>query len=122
MSYGFNENDRAHGVDPALQRFIQAETEKQRIQVLSKDLSSSGKGFHLLFGLLLLQGVIHDLTEKCWDTCMDKPSNKLDSKTQDCMRSCVHRFIDANILVTRRMDQKGQQLLSAAAQNSEEFQ
>ena len=32
--------------------------------------------------LVPLQNVLHELTEKCWDTCMDgvRPSTKLDSK------------------------------------------
>ena len=69
-------------MDPTLQRFIQIETEKQK-----------------------LQGVIHQLNEKCWDQCMDgvKPSTRLDGRSQDCIRNCVERFLDTNIMVTRRM-------------------
>ena len=72
-------------MDPALQRFMQIETEKQK-----------------------LQGVIHQLNEKCWDQCMDgvKPSSRLDSRSQDCLRNCVDRFLDANIMVTRRIGEK----------------
>jgi len=66
-----------------------------------------------------LQGVIHDLNEKCWDTCVDKPGVRLEHKTQDCLKSCVNRFLDANILVTQRMEQQGQKLASAAARDSE---
>jgi import inner membrane translocase subunit TIM8 len=72
-------------MDPALQRFIQIETEKQK-----------------------LQGVIHQLNEKCWDQCMDgvKPSTKLEGRSQDCIRNCVERFLDSNIMITRRMGEK----------------
>ena len=33
---------------------------------------------------MFLQTVIHELTEKCWDTCTEsyKPSSKLDSRTE----------------------------------------
>ena len=80
-------------MDPTLQRFIQIETEKQK-----------------------LQGVIHQLNEKCWDQCMDgvKPSTRLEGRSQDCIRNCVERFLDANIMVTRRIGEK-----SSAIGNSE---
>ena len=70
-----------------------------------------------------LQGVIHELTDKCWEVCMKdtKPGPRLEYKTQDCMRACVDRFIDANIMVSRRMGEKGQSLARAAARDSEEL-
>jgi len=76
------------GVDPQLQRFIQQETEKQRFQV-----------------------VLHDLTEKCWDVCMDgKPSNRLDGKQENCLRNCVDRFIDSSLTITQRFEKKAHDL------------
>lgn len=33
---------------------------------------------------------------------MDKPSNKLDSKTELCLSNCVNRFIDVSLLITNR--------------------
>lgn len=76
------------GLDSGLQNFIQAETERQRFQ-----------------------NVIHDLNEKCWELCMEgKPSNRLDSRTEGCLRNCVDRFIDTNILVTQRIEKKAQEL------------
>jgi len=76
------------GVDPALQSFIHQETEKQRFQ-----------------------NILHELNEKCWDTCFDsKPSTRLDSRTENCMKNCVERFIDTNILVTERIEKKAQEL------------
>merc|ERR1712126_649950 len=70
-----------------------------------------------------LRGVVHELTDKCWEVCMkdSKPGPKLEYKTQDCMRSCVDRFMDANIMVSRRMNEEGDALAKAAAQNSEEL-
>lgn len=81
-------------MDPTLQRFMQVETEKQK-----------------------LQGVIHELNEKCWDQCMDgvKPSSRLEGKSVDCIKNCVERFLDANIMVTRRMGEKANQLDSAGS-------
>jgi len=67
--------------------------------------------------------VIHELTDKCWEVCMKdtKPGPRLEYKTQDCMRACVDRFIDANIMVSRRMGEKGESLARAAARDSEEL-
>ena len=75
-------------MDPTLQRFMQIESEKQK-----------------------LQGVIHQLNEKCWDQCMDgvKPSTRLEGKSRDCISNCVERFLDANIMVTRRFGEKASQ-------------
>jgi len=90
MSYGSGSGAQ-QGVDPALQRFIAEETEKQKMQT-----------------------VIHELTEKCWDTCTEsyKPSQKLDSRTENCMRNCVDRFLDTNILVTERLEKKASEMLA----------
>ena len=85
-------------MDPTLQRFMQIETEKQKVQ-----------------------GVIHELNEKCWDQCMDgvKPSSRLDGRSQDCIKNCVERFLDANIMITRRIGEKANPLDSLG---SSEFQ
>jgi len=90
MSYGSGSGAQ-QGVDPALQRFIAEETEKQKMQT-----------------------VIHELTEKCWDTCTEsyKPSQKLDSRTENCMRNCMDRFLDTNILVTERLEKKASEMLA----------
>ena len=60
------------------------------------------------------QSVIHELTEKCWDACTEnyKPSQKFDSRTENCMRNCVERFLDTNILVTERLQKKASEMLS----------
>lgn len=73
-----------------MQQFIQAETEKSRFQ-----------------------NVIHELNEKCWDTCVDgKPSNRLDGKTETCLKNCVDRFIDTNMLILQRFEKKANELSS----------
>ena len=60
---------------------------------------------------ILFQGIIHDLTEKCWETCVDRPGPKMDYKTENCFRNCVQRFIDANLLATQRLERKAEQIL-----------
>ncbi|KAK2891061.1 hypothetical protein Q8A67_013704 [Cirrhinus molitorella] len=45
--------------DPQLQQFIEIESQKQRFQQL-----------------------VHQMTEVCWEKCMDKPGPKLDSRTE----------------------------------------
>jgi len=67
--------------DPLLARFIEGETQKQRFQ-----------------------GLVHDLTERCWDKCMDRPSTRLEAKTESCVRNCVERFIDSNAFVVNRLE------------------
>ncbi|XP_022902665.1 mitochondrial import inner membrane translocase subunit Tim8 [Onthophagus taurus] len=48
---------------------------------------------------------IHEFNDFCWDKCVDKPSNKLDSKTETCLTNCVDRFIDVSLLITNRFAQ-----------------
>lgn len=57
------------------------------------------------------QSIIHDLTEKCWDTCVDRPGKKLEPKTQNCLKNCVQRYIDANIAVTQNLDKKAMEVM-----------
>uniref|UniRef100_A0A0K8TQU0 Mitochondrial import inner membrane translocase subunit n=1 Tax=Tabanus bromius TaxID=304241 RepID=A0A0K8TQU0_TABBR len=48
---------------------------------------------------------IHEFNDICWDKCVDKPGNKLDSKTETCLSNCVDRFIDTSLLITNRFAQ-----------------
>jgi len=52
-----------------------------------------------------VQAQIHEFNEICWDTCVDKPGNKLDSRTETCLSNCVDRFIDTSLLITNRFAQ-----------------
>ncbi|KAK7590262.1 hypothetical protein V9T40_001875 [Parthenolecanium corni] len=45
---------------------------------------------------------IHEFNSVCWDKCIEKPSNKLDSRTELCLSNCVNRFIDVSLLITNR--------------------
>ncbi|KAF7707210.1 mitochondrial import inner membrane translocase subunit Tim8 A [Silurus meridionalis] len=68
--------------DPQLQQFIEIESQKQRFQQL-----------------------VHQMTEVCWEKCMDKPGPKLDSRTEVCFINCVERFIDTSQFVLNRLEQ-----------------
>ena len=52
------------------------------------------------------------MTEKCWDTCVAKPGSKMDNKTKNCLENCVQRFLDANILVTQKLERKAEGILN----------
>lgn len=51
------------------------------------------------------QAQVHNFTDVCWDKCMEKPSSKLDSRTETCLVSCVERFIDTTLSITNRFTQ-----------------
>ncbi|RWS05612.1 mitochondrial import inner membrane translocase subunit Tim8-like protein [Dinothrombium tinctorium] len=49
------------------------------------------------------QAQVHRLNSICWDKCVtDKPSSKLDSRTEACLSNCVDRFIDTSLAITQR--------------------
>ncbi|KAK9518322.1 hypothetical protein VZT92_023632 [Zoarces viviparus] len=75
-------NGQAASADPQLQHFIEIESQKQRFQQL-----------------------VHQMTEVCWDKCMDKPGPKLDSRTDMCFVNCVERFIDTSQFILNRLEQ-----------------
>ncbi|EDV24846.1 Mitochondrial import inner membrane translocase subunit Tim8 A [Trichoplax sp. H2] len=66
--------------DPQLQRIIEMETQKARFQAL-----------------------VHNLTDVCWEKCIDRPAAKLDSRSESCIVNCVERFIDTSNFVVNRL-------------------
>lgn len=68
--------------DPQLQQFIEIESQKQRFQTM-----------------------VHQVTDVCWEKCMDKPGPKLDSRTEVCLVNCVERFIDTSQFIVNRLEQ-----------------
>uniref|UniRef100_A0A182TDM9 Mitochondrial import inner membrane translocase subunit n=1 Tax=Anopheles melas TaxID=34690 RepID=A0A182TDM9_9DIPT len=80
-SFGSADTPKAN-VDPELQDFLMAENERAR-----------------------LSAQIHEFNDICWDKCVDKPSNKLDSRTETCLANCVNRFVDTSLLITQRFAQ-----------------
>ncbi|XP_012277188.1 mitochondrial import inner membrane translocase subunit Tim8 A-like [Orussus abietinus] len=76
----FAEDQSSQGVDPQFQDFIEQETQKQ-----------------------LFQGLVHNLTDICWETCIDKPTSRFESKIENCLKNCVERFIDTTNYITNRL-------------------
>ncbi|XP_056634416.1 mitochondrial import inner membrane translocase subunit Tim8 [Diorhabda carinulata] len=74
--------DTTKGADKELQEFLMVE--KQKAQ---------------------LNAQIHEFNDFCWEKCVDKPSNRLDSRTETCLTNCVDRFIDVSLLITNRFAQ-----------------
>jgi import inner membrane translocase subunit TIM8 len=77
-------------VDPEVASFIQMESQKAE-----------------------LQAQVHKLANVCWEQCVDRPRDKLDSKTETCVTNCVERFIDTSLTIATRF----QKLLQGAAAN-----
>ncbi|XP_028931887.1 mitochondrial import inner membrane translocase subunit Tim8 B [Ornithorhynchus anatinus] len=48
---------------------------------------------------------VHHFMELCWDKCVEKPGNRLDSRAEGCLASCVDRFVDTTLAVTGRFAQ-----------------
>ena len=78
----FDSTRLPEGTDPELAQFVQMESQKAEFQ-----------------------NQIHKLTDTCWETCMDKPRDKLDGRTETCMVNCVERFIDMSLVITNRFQQ-----------------
>ncbi|XP_007434624.1 mitochondrial import inner membrane translocase subunit Tim8 A [Python bivittatus] len=51
------------------------------------------------------QQLVHQMTELCWEKCMDKPGPKLDSRAETCFVNCVERFIDTSQFILNRLEQ-----------------
>ncbi|XP_059119025.1 mitochondrial import inner membrane translocase subunit Tim8 A-like, partial [Peromyscus eremicus] len=69
-------------VDPQLQYFIEVEMQKQRFQQL-----------------------VHQMTELCWEKCVDKPGPKLDGRAEARFVNCVEHFIDTSQFILNRLEQ-----------------
>ncbi|XP_075228383.1 mitochondrial import inner membrane translocase subunit Tim8 A-like [Lycorma delicatula] len=76
--------------DPHFQSFIEEQVQKQRFQNL-----------------------VGNLTDKCWDLCVDKPSPRLESRTETCLISCVERFLDSTHFVLNRFEKANKKLESS---------
>lgn len=78
----FDNIDGNTGVDKEMQAFLAVEQQKAQFQAQ-----------------------VHRLNEICWDKCVDKPSTKLDGRTETCLSNCVERFIDTSLSITNRFAQ-----------------
>lgn len=57
----------------------------------------------------VIQQAIGKLTETCFDKCVQKPGNKLDSSEANCIANCAGRYLDSSVFVVNRMMAKRQQ-------------
>lgn len=57
----------------------------------------------------VIQQAISKLTETCFDKCVTKPGNKLDSSEANCIANCAGRYLDSSVFVVNRMMAKRQQ-------------
>jgi len=96
-----------------MEQYIQQETQKQQMQqphnfCHEMDLRVTWRYMAPVTRLLLgmsEQEVIHELNEKCFDTCVEGyPGNKLDGRTQTCISNCVDRFLDTNLHLVQRFE------------------
>ena len=58
------------------------------------------------------------LTGRCWDLCMGYPSSKLDSRTENCVKNCVQRFLDSSNYVVNKLEKDGQKILAEEQKQS----
>ncbi|KAH8287732.1 hypothetical protein KR054_012282 [Drosophila jambulina] len=99
-----SEFENLAGSDKELQEFLMIE--KQKAQV-NAQVSSTFPGIRhpRNNNNLFPYAQIHEFNEICWEKCIGKPSNKLDSATETCLSNCVDRFIDTSLLITQRFAQ-----------------
>ena len=57
----------------------------------------------------IIQQAISKLTETCFDKCVTKPGNKLDSSEANCIANCAGRYLDSSVFIVNRMMAKKQQ-------------
>ncbi|GAB6031392.1 Mitochondrial import inner membrane translocase subunit Tim8 A [Chamberlinius hualienensis] len=50
------------------------------------------------------QHLVHELTDHCWELCVDKPASRLDRRSETCLTNCVERFIDTTNFVVNRVE------------------
>ena len=56
----------------------------------------------------VIQAAISKLTETCFDKCITKPGNQLDSSEANCIANCAGRYLDSSVFVVNRMMAKRQ--------------
>ena len=56
----------------------------------------------------VIQAAISKLTDICFEKCITKPGNKLDSSEANCVANCAGRFLDSSVFVVNRMMAKRQ--------------
>jgi import inner membrane translocase subunit TIM8 len=78
-----------------LQQFAMNEGQKARIQSFAMGT------------VLMVVIAIHSLTDTCFRKCIPSgnvKNGKLDKYEEPCMKNCVDRFLDANLVVLRELE------------------
>ncbi len=57
------------------------------------------------------QQQVFNFMDKCFDVCVDKLKDHLDSKQEACMCNCVERYIDTGKLIEQRLAARGRQMM-----------
>ncbi|RQM22082.1 hypothetical protein B5M09_012696, partial [Aphanomyces astaci] len=60
-----------------------------------------------------LQELTQAVQEKCFNKCVTRPQERLDSKQQQCLSMCIERYIDTMKVVSASMMQRGQRVCSS---------
>ena len=68
-------------MDPEMQRFLETESQKARFQ-----------------------SNVHTFTDICWEKCIDKVPDRMNSRQEQCFSNCVERFIDTTNFVVSRLE------------------
>ncbi|XP_076635993.1 mitochondrial import inner membrane translocase subunit Tim8 A-like isoform X1 [Colletes latitarsis] len=85
----FMEEQRSQGaVDERFEAFIETEAKKQQFQVSRE----------------LISGLAFNLTDICWEICVESPTSRLGPKIEKCLINCVDRFIDTTNFITNRLE------------------
>jgi import inner membrane translocase subunit TIM8 len=87
-----------------LQQFAMNEGQKARIQSCTPHSLSESPLFHIAN---TIDAAIHSLTDTCFRKCIpagNVKNGKLDKYEEPCMRQCVDRFLDANLVVLRELE------------------
>jgi import inner membrane translocase subunit TIM8 len=96
-----------------LQQFAINEGQKARIQSCTLCTFSSihggslGRSANVMRTVADTMTAIHSLTDTCFRKCIPAgtiKNGKLDKYEEPCMRQCVDRFLDANIVVLRELE------------------
>ncbi|KAF7845894.1 hypothetical protein BT93_L0148 [Corymbia citriodora subsp. variegata] len=84
-----------------LNQFVQNESQKAQIQ--SSRSARSRTRAHVLISMPL---AIHSLTDMCFRKCITSKisAGSLDRYEEPCMRNCVDRFMDSQMLVVRNLE------------------
>ncbi|KAG7562594.1 hypothetical protein FFLO_01967 [Filobasidium floriforme] len=54
-----------------------------------------------------MQSSIHDLTDRCWNTCITGSiGSKFSRGEASCLENCVDRFLDSSLFIVKQIEQQ----------------